>query len=379
MMAASKCNPVKNIAEVCARDVQTVADETCDNAAPSTDEKGSRFATVGVYNVESPVCDNAGPVCVTKILVNQIDGQDRRDETGANQASGPDRRGGTRHNLGRNQCRTPDMGDESGMCKPVSNRRDTRTVTDGTRDESALSAEWEDPRMTPFDVFPIEERDHNTTGLACATRVPGKQMSDQDRRDETISDLGRNQCRTERNQCRTTDMGDEIKTEEAGVTDKEVKTEEAGVTDKKVKTEKAGATDEKIRTDKAGATDKEIKTMKAGATDEKIKTEEAGVTDTEIKTEEADVTDKEVKTEEAGVTDKKVKTEKAGATDEKIRTDKAGATDKQIKTVKAGATDEKIRTEEAGGKQGGVKDGGNLDAKGADSQVAKLPEVTTMT
>ncbi|KAE8900494.1 hypothetical protein PF005_g18042 [Phytophthora fragariae] len=141
MMAASKCNPVKNIAEVCARDVQTVADETCDNTTPSTDEKGSRFATVGVYNVESPVCDNAGPVCVTKILVNQIDSQDRRDETGANQASGPDRRGGTRPNLGRNQCRTPDMGDESGMCKPVSKRRDTRTVTDGTRDESALSAE----------------------------------------------------------------------------------------------------------------------------------------------------------------------------------------------------------------------------------------------
>ncbi|KAE9273370.1 hypothetical protein PR003_g29929 [Phytophthora rubi] len=32
MMAASKCNPVKNIAEVCARDVHTVADDTCDNA-----------------------------------------------------------------------------------------------------------------------------------------------------------------------------------------------------------------------------------------------------------------------------------------------------------------------------------------------------------
>ncbi|KAE9290714.1 hypothetical protein PF008_g25515 [Phytophthora fragariae] len=286
MMAASKCNPVKNIAEVCARDVQTVADETCDNAAPSTDEKGSRFATVGVYNVESPVCDNAGPVCVTKILVNQIDGQDRRDETGANQASGPDRRRGTRPNLGRNQCRTPDMGDELGMCKPVSNRRDTQTVTNGTRDESALSAEWEDPQMAPFDVFPIEERDHNTTGLACATGVPGKQMSDQDRRDETRSDLGRNQCRTERNQCRTTDMGDEIKNEKAAATDKEIKTEEAGVTDK------------------------------------------------------------EIKTEEAGVTDKEVKTEKAGA------------------------TDEKIRTEEAGGKQGGVKDGGNLDAKGAGRQVA---------
>ncbi|KAE8888684.1 hypothetical protein PF001_g25249 [Phytophthora fragariae] len=297
MMAASKCNPVKNIAEVCARDVQTVADETCDNAAPSTDEKGSRFATVGVYNVESPVCDNAGPVCVTKILVNQIDGQDRRDETGANQASGPDRRRGTRPNLGRNQCRTSDMGDESGMCKPVSNRRDTQTVTNGTRDESALSAEWEDPQMAPFDVFPIEERDHNTTGLACATGVPGKQMA------------------------------------------------EYGVT----------------------ATDKEIKNEKAAATDKEIKTEEAGVTA------------KEIKTEEAGVTDKEVKTEKAGATDEKIRTEEAGATDKEIKTEKAGATDEKIRTEEAGGKQGGVKDGGNLDAKGAGSQVAKLPDVTTTT
>ncbi|KAE9280221.1 hypothetical protein PF008_g28187 [Phytophthora fragariae] len=38
MMAFSKCNPVKNIAEVCARDVQTIADETCADAAPSADE-----------------------------------------------------------------------------------------------------------------------------------------------------------------------------------------------------------------------------------------------------------------------------------------------------------------------------------------------------
>ncbi|KAE8900491.1 hypothetical protein PF003_g15625 [Phytophthora fragariae] len=115
------------------------------------------------------------------------------------------------------------------------------------------------------------------------------------------------------------------------------------------------------------------------ATDKEIKSEKAAATDKEIKTEEAGVTDKEIKTEEAGATDKEVKTEKAGATDEKIRTEEAGATDKEIKTEKAGATDEKIRTEEAGGKHGGVKDGGNLDAKGADSQVAKLPEVTTMT
>ncbi|KAE9307718.1 hypothetical protein PF008_g21166 [Phytophthora fragariae] len=35
-----------------------------------------------------------------------------------------------------------------------------------------------------------------------------KQMSDQDRRDGTRSDVGRNQCRTERNQCRTTGIGD---------------------------------------------------------------------------------------------------------------------------------------------------------------------------
>ncbi|KAE8885522.1 hypothetical protein PF005_g26064 [Phytophthora fragariae] len=115
MMSFSKCNPVKNIVEVCARDVQTIADETCADAAPSADEKDSRSATVGVCNVESPVCDNAGSVCVTKILENQIDDQDRRDETGANQVSGPERRGGTRPNLGRNQCRMPDMGDESGM------------------------------------------------------------------------------------------------------------------------------------------------------------------------------------------------------------------------------------------------------------------------
>ncbi|KAE9175385.1 hypothetical protein PF005_g25425 [Phytophthora fragariae] len=67
------------------------------------------------------------------------------------------------------------------------------------------------------------------------------------------------------------------------------------------------------------------------------------------------------------------------ATDKEIKTEKAGATDKEVKTEEAGATDGKIRTEEAGGKQGGVKDGGNLDAKGADGQVAKLPEVTTMT
>ncbi|KAE8986767.1 hypothetical protein PR002_g22251 [Phytophthora rubi] len=68
-MAASKCNPIKNIAEVGARDVQTVADETCADLAPSTDEKGSRSATAGV---ESPVCDNAGPVCVTKNLVGVV-------------------------------------------------------------------------------------------------------------------------------------------------------------------------------------------------------------------------------------------------------------------------------------------------------------------
>ncbi|KAE9009958.1 hypothetical protein PF005_g10952 [Phytophthora fragariae] len=55
------------------------------------------------------------------------------------------------------------------------------------------------------------------------------------------------------------------------------------------------------------------------------------------------------------------------------------ATDKEIKTEEAGAMDEEIRTEEAGGKQGGFKDGGNHDAKGADGQVAKLPKVTTMT
>ncbi|KAE9300051.1 hypothetical protein PF001_g15150 [Phytophthora fragariae] len=44
------------------------------------------------------------------------------------------------------------------------------------------------------------------------------------------------------------------------------------------------------------------------------------------------------------------------------------ATDKEIKTEEAGAMDEEIRTEEAGGKQGGFKDGGNHDAKGADGQ-----------
>ncbi|KAE9096312.1 hypothetical protein PF007_g17052 [Phytophthora fragariae] len=62
------------------------------------------------------------------------------------------------------------------------------------------------------------------------------------------------------------------------------------------------------------------------------------------------------------------------ATDKEVKTEEAGAKDKEIKTEKAGATDEKIRTEEAGGKQDGVKDGGNLDSKGADG-----PEVTTMT
>ncbi|KAE8999476.1 hypothetical protein PR002_g18440 [Phytophthora rubi] len=139
------------------------------------------------------------------------------------------------------------------------------------------------------------------------------------------------------------------------------------------------ATDKEIKTEEAGVTDTEVKTQKAGATDKEIKTEEAGVTDTEVKTQKAGATDEKIRTEEAGATDKEIKTEKAGATDEKIRTEEAGATDKEIKTEKAGATDEKIRTEEAGGKQGGVKDGGNLDAKGADSQVAKLPEVTTMT
>ncbi|KAE9273602.1 hypothetical protein PR003_g29857 [Phytophthora rubi] len=236
------------------------------------------------------------------------------------------------------------MGDESGMCKPVSNRRDTRTVTDGTRDESALSAEWEDPRMAPFDVFPIEERDHNTAGLACATRVPGKQMSDQDRRDETRSDLGRNQCRTERNQCRTTDMGDGTETRGH-----------------------AANSDQGLDTHSRAAD------LDSGA--EYVVDEQVGVVQRsdphagdaeaqQTQLPEDTATDKEIKTEEAGVTDKEVKTEKAGATDEKIRTEEAGATDKEIKTEKAGATDEKIRTEEAGGKQGGVKDGGNLDAKG---------------
>ncbi|KAE8982050.1 hypothetical protein PF005_g21993 [Phytophthora fragariae] len=173
-MAASKCNPIKNIAEVGARDVQTVADETCPDLAPSTDEKGSRSATAGV---ESPVCDNAGPVCVTKNLVNQIDDQDRHDETGANQASGPDRRGGTRPNLGRNQCRTLDMGDEVGRPSGV--------------DEQVGVVQRGDP--------------HAWDAEAQQTQLPEATATDK-----------------------------EIKTEEAGVTDKQVKTEEAGATDKEM-------------------------------------------------------------------------------------------------------------------------------------------------
>ncbi|KAE9210354.1 hypothetical protein PF002_g18840 [Phytophthora fragariae] len=330
MMAISKCNPVKNTAEVCARDVLTVADETCADAAPSADEKGSRSATVGVCNVESPVCDNAGPVCVTNILVNQVNDQDRRDETDANQVSGPDRRGGTRPNLGRNQCRTPDMGDESGMRQPVPNSRDTRAVTDGTRDDSALSAEWEGPRVAPSDVFPVDERDHKTTGLACATRVPGKQMSDQDRRDETRCDLGRNQCRTERNQCRTTDMGDG--TETRG---------HASNSDQGLDTHSRAADHD------------------SGA--EYVVDEQVGVVQRG---------DRHPGDAEAQQTQLPEDT----ATDKEVKTEEAGAKDKEIKTEKAGATDEKIRTEEAGGKQDGVKDGGNLDSKGADG-----PEVTTMT
>ncbi|KAE9179142.1 hypothetical protein PF005_g23795 [Phytophthora fragariae] len=62
------------------------------------------------------------------------------------------------------------------------------------------------------------------------------------------------------------------------------------------------------------------------------------------------------------------------ATDKEIKTEEASVTDKEVKTEETGATEKEIRTEEAGGKQGGVKDGGNLDAKDADGQVAKLPE-----
>ncbi|KAE9117928.1 hypothetical protein PF010_g8405 [Phytophthora fragariae] len=74
---------------------------------------------------------------------------------------------------------------------------------------------------------------------------------------------------------------------------------------------------------------------------------------------------------------KEIKIEEVGATE--VKTEEAGATDKEIKTEEGGATDKEIRTEEAGGKRGGVKDGGSLDAEEADGQVAKLPEVTTMT
>ncbi|KAE8979706.1 hypothetical protein PF011_g22735 [Phytophthora fragariae] len=56
------------------------------------------------------------------------------------------------------------------------------------------------------------------------------------------------------------------------------------------------------------------------------------------------------------------------ATDKEIKTEEASVTDKEVKTEETGATEKEIRTEEAGGKQGGVKDGGNLDAKDADGR-----------
>ncbi|KAE8902739.1 hypothetical protein PF005_g31547 [Phytophthora fragariae] len=79
--AVSKCDQAQNTVEAYACEVRTVVDGTCADATPSTDGKAPRSATVGICNVESPVCDRAGPVCVTKNLVNQIDDQDRLGET----------------------------------------------------------------------------------------------------------------------------------------------------------------------------------------------------------------------------------------------------------------------------------------------------------
>ncbi|KAE9178750.1 hypothetical protein PF005_g23946 [Phytophthora fragariae] len=277
------------------------------------------------------------------------------------------------------------------------------------RDDSAVSTDWEDPRAAPFNFFPVEEPDRVTTGSDCATNVPGKQMSDQDRRDGTRSDWGRNQCRTKRNQCRTTDLGDGTGARRhaanggqgldthSGTVDLDSGAEDA--VDGQVCVTQRGdphagdAAGQRAQLPEGAATAKGIKSEEVG--DMKVGAKGGGDLDAEVaegqqtQLPEDTATVQEIKIGDAG--GEQVGVSDGGGLDaEDAEGQQVGVTDgddldaedvegQQSQLSEGAATAKEIEIEEAGAEQVEATDGSDLDAKDAGGQVAKLPEVTAMT
>ncbi|KAE9117927.1 hypothetical protein PF010_g8404 [Phytophthora fragariae] len=226
------------------------------------------------------------------------------------------------------------------MRKHVPNGRDTRVAADGMRNDSVVSTEWEDPWAAPFNFFPVEERDRVTTGSVCATSVPGKQMSGQDRRDKTRSDLRRNQCHTERNQCRTTDLGDGTGVRRHAANGDQGLDTHSGTVD--------------LDTGAEDVVDGQVCVTQRGDP-------HAGIAAGQwAQLPEGAATEKGIKREEVG--DMKVGAKDGGDLDAKV------AEGQQTQLPEYTATVQEILIGDAGGEQVGVSDGGGLDAEDAEGQ-----------